>query len=282
MGLFDFVKKAEKSAFGKEPGMDVKIVTDPYKTKVSSPLSNFLAGQIGKGIGEYETDPNYTNRYNEFMAMNPGEYFDKNIAAPEIKRYKENLLPVIREGFAGNLRGSGRFAAEEAGINQFSENLARMGADFIPSFAKQQIDVGQTEFARRYTNWYNSLSETNPALSTAIQFLNSDSGYNVLSALNPGTQGWFGDLLKAAAAAGTAVAATGCWVAAEVFDGWEDIRTMRARYYINYHAPKWFKEFYLTHGAGIASFIRKHTWLKVFVRPLFNFFAKKGDQYASL
>ena len=192
--LTDIFKK--KNIFGTPPGIETKVVEDPYKVAVSSPLSKFLSDQIGKGIGEYPTDPNYLNRYNEFLSFNPSEYFQKNIAAPATKRYKEDFLPVLREGFAGNLRGSGRFGAEEAGINRFSEALAGAEAEFVPGFAKTQIDVGQSEFARRYGNWYASLPQSNPALATSIQFLNSDSGYNILSALNPGTQGWFNELLK--------------------------------------------------------------------------------------
>ncbi len=205
-----FGKGSDEKAFGTDPKIMTEVVQDPYKTAVSSPLSSFLAGQIGKGIGEGpEIDPNYTNRYNEYLSVNPGEYFDKNIANPATQRYKEDFLPVIREGYAGNLRGSGRFGAEEAGINRFSQDLATTKAAFVPEFNKSQIEVGQSEFQRRYGTWYASLPETNPALATSIQFLNSDSGYNILSALDPGKKGWFFDLLNTGVSAAASYFAGG-------------------------------------------------------------------------
>lgn len=197
-------------ALGTDPKIMTEVKPDPYKTTVSSPLSTFLASRIGQGIGEGPAiDPNYTNRYNEFLSMNPTQYFEQNIAAPATKRYKEDFLPVLREGFAGSLRGSGRFTAEAEGINRFSEDLARTEAAFVPEFHKQQIDVGQSEFERRYGVWYASLPETNPALATSIQFLNSDSGYNILSALDPGKRGWFFDLLNTGVSAATSSATGG-------------------------------------------------------------------------
>lgn len=201
MSLLGSLFKKDK-VLGTEPSIMTKVEPDPYKVAISTPLSGFLAKQIGQGIGEYDTDPNYTNRYNEYLSLDPASYFDKNIGDTAIKQYKQDFLPVVREGYAGSLRGSGRFGAEEAGINRFAEDLATTKSQFVPQFAKSQIDVGQSEFARRYANWYNGLAVNNPALKSSIDFLNSDSGYNILSALNPGKQGWFGDLLKAGAGVG--------------------------------------------------------------------------------
>ena len=45
---------------------------------------------------------------------------------------------------------------------------------------------------------------------------------------------------------------SGCWVAAELFDGWDDIRTHLARIYINFKAPAWFRNVYLKFGERFA------------------------------
>lgn len=143
------------------------------KNAVASPLSKFLAAKVGTGIGQYPTDPNYINRYNEFMKVDPVEYFGKNVAEPTYQMFNKYARPLIAEGYAGNLRGSGRYGAEEAGFVGVSEALTGAAAEFVPSFAKSQIETGQSEFSRQYQNWYNSLPETNPVLSSAINFLNS-------------------------------------------------------------------------------------------------------------
>jgi len=66
-----------------------------------------------------------------------------------------------------------------------------------------------------------------------------------------------------------------CWVAAEIFGGWNEPKTVLARYYINELGPKWFKKFYLAHGEGIAKFIHNKPILKLMLKPLFEFFVKK-------
>ena len=70
----------------------------------------------------------------------------------------------------------------------------------------------------------------------------------------------------------------GCWVAAEVFNGWDDERTHQARYFINNIAPRWFKEFYLKHGEKIAQFIHDKPIFKMALRPLFEMFAFIGKE----
>lgn len=67
-----------------------------------------------------------------------------------------------------------------------------------------------------------------------------------------------------------------CHVAAEIFDGWQDIRTIRARFYIMFKAPGWFRNFYAKNSKKIAAFIHNKPILKNALRPIFEFFAKKG------
>jgi hypothetical protein len=74
----------------------------------------------------------------------------------------------------------------------------------------------------------------------------------------------------------------GCWVAKEIFGSWEHPKTIQARYYINNLAPKWFKNFYLKYGEGIAKFIHNKPILKIALRPLFEYFAYRGKISYSL
>lgn len=68
-----------------------------------------------------------------------------------------------------------------------------------------------------------------------------------------------------------------CWVAKEIFGSWEHPKTIAARYYIRNLAPKWFKDFYLKYGERIAKFISNKPLLKLLLRPLFEYFANKGN-----
>lgn len=199
---------------GEKAKIMTKTVVDPHKKAVSTPMSSYLASEIGKGLPRYEGDLSYkfspeeSRSYSDFLALDAGEWFDKAVGDPATKEFKEEMLPEIREGYAGALRGSGRFRAEEAGISEFSEALAvqRYKAEReIPAqqFAmsleyKKQMDIG---FAREYNDWLKSLPQMNPALTQAMQYLqeSTGTGTKILSALDPGKEGGWKDLLKAGA-----------------------------------------------------------------------------------
>lgn len=74
------------------------------------------------------------------------------------------------------------------------------------------------------------------------------------------------------------ISASYCWVAAEIFDGWDKPKTNRVRYYIGNIAPTWFRKFYLNNGKAIAKFIHNKPILKLALRPLFECFAIMGKK----
>jgi hypothetical protein len=80
-------------------------------------------------------------------------------------------------------------------------------------------------------------------------------------------------------AAGTATvgAMFACWVAKEIYGSWEDDRTVNARFYITYLAPRWFSNFYIKHGEKIARFISDKPVLKNMLKPLFDWFGYMAD-----
>ncbi|MBI4431855.1 MAG: hypothetical protein HY587_09125 [Candidatus Omnitrophica bacterium] len=76
----------------------------------------------------------------------------------------------------------------------------------------------------------------------------------------------------------TPATAGGCWVAAELFGGWYEPKTVSARYYVNHMAPAWFRAAYLAHGRDFAKVLHQHPELKPLVRPLFEHFASEGER----
>ena len=67
-----------------------------------------------------------------------------------------------------------------------------------------------------------------------------------------------------------------CWVAAEIFGGWNHPKTNAARYFVNNMAPVWFRDFYIKHGERIAEYIHDKPILKMALRPLFEVFSYLG------
>ena len=66
-----------------------------------------------------------------------------------------------------------------------------------------------------------------------------------------------------------------CWVAAEIYGGWDKMETHLARYYVLNLAPKWFMKFYGKYGERISKFIHNKPILKIALKPLFNLFIRR-------
>lgn len=81
---------------------------------------------------------------------------------------------------------------------------------------------------------------------------------------------------ETAASTGAIIATAFCWVAAEIFDGWDDHRTHCTRYFILNVGPKWFKNLYKKHGEVFADYIHDKPLMKAVLRPLFETFAFIG------
>lgn len=163
-----------------------KEIVDPLKKQVATPYSEYLKTQVGKGLPQYEGEkPWESEAYKSFADLDPGEWFQGAVADPAMKEFKEELLPEIREGYAGSLRGSGRFKAEEAGISQFSEYLATERTKAMRDIPKEQFAMKQQKYMMEYNDWLKSLPQNNPALQLASQFLSkqTSTGTTILSTM---------------------------------------------------------------------------------------------------
>lgn len=177
----------------REPQIITKEVRDPALTAVANPLSSFLSSKIGQGVERYTGDL----APKDYLDPRANEYFDKYVGDPATKKFKEEFLPVIQEGYAGALRGSGRFRSEEDNINKFSTDLAGLRYQANLDFGDRYYKLQDTKIQREYADWFKSLPEMNPILDKALQFLSSgETGLTVFSGLDPGKKGWFGDLLN--------------------------------------------------------------------------------------
>lgn len=196
----------------RDPQIITQPIVDPLKQNVASPLSEFLASNIGKGIPRYQgqlTSPlpaGAENVVSRYLALDPTQFFEERIKQPAMKTFKEELLPQVREEFAGSLSSSGRFRTEEEAASKFATGLAETQANLELQLPQSQFQMAQSFKAIQdadkmtlYKEWYSSLPQNNPALQSAISFLqdSTSSGTDILSGLDPGSEGWFGDFIMA-------------------------------------------------------------------------------------
>lgn len=214
---------------GSKPSIMTQTIEDPIKTRVSNPLSNYLASEIGKGLPMYTgqlnepLDPKAYSSYQNFLAINPDEWWKGAIETPTLQAVQK-AIPQISEGFAGGLRSSGHYAAlgdygadvtRQLATSRYQAGLEIPQAQFnmAQSYQKQK----EVQFAKEYGNWWSSLPQNNPALSQAIQFLAGPTGRDVLTYQTPGTAGKgmaMGALLGMIAAGALAIPTGGLTLAA--------------------------------------------------------------------
>ena len=183
-------------SWGREdPEIITKEIRDPVKESVSGPMAKYLGGEIGKGLPRYEGPgiADIAGGAREFLAMDPGDWYKGAIADPAIAEFKEELFPLITEGFAGSLRSSGRFRAEEAGISTLSKYLAGERYKAERDIPKEQFAMAKDIYAQEYSEWMTTLPQMNPALTQALNFLKGPTGLDVATALDPGQEGWVKD-----------------------------------------------------------------------------------------
>lgn len=148
------------------------------------------------------------------------------------------------------------FSTQQGGLNDLG-NLAALGSSMV--FQNGGIFNGGNPGA----------VSSNAASSTLSKTGNSKSWGDV--AKDPNT--WV-QLAQLAAMAGAA-----CWVAAEIFGGMYNMKTVYARAYIKRLAPEWFFKFYMKRGRELARKVRRSKTLQRKLRPIFEGFAEKGKMY---
>ena len=201
--------------FGEKPKIDTHTIKDPLKESVASPLSSYLSSQIGQGVPRYgkqiltDLPEGGGASISSFLKTDAETFFNERIKGPALDTFKKDILPVIREDFAGSLSGSGRYRTEEEAGNNFTRGLAQTRAELelglpaaqlaVSSGLKEQADK---EALLQYQDWYKSLPQFNPILGQAMTFLqdSTSSGTNILSALNPGSTGSLVEIFKMIAA----------------------------------------------------------------------------------
>lgn len=215
---------------------------------------------------------------------------------PETYGLQESLAKQASEGMTGEV--------PQALRQQYLSNLnAQLGTNVNAPVGADYVSRGLLDQAQQYRQYYQnlglSLAGRQPLTSLQYQpssfdvaggfgnaFNTQMGGYGAFSAANrpllgqQGTPNWIPGLN----AAGNFLQGLGsfgnknptCWVAAACFGGWYRQETHFARYFVMFHTPIWFRNFYCKYGERIS---RNKILVKI-LKPLFIMFAKKGRKLA--
>jgi hypothetical protein len=247
--------------------------------KEFDPIQRQLNQQGGNLINQLLSGsalPGYLNRL-------PGG-IDENVTADIARNSIRDIQPFFQQSglldsgvnasVSGRISGDVRRSAEEFNLGTLLNllNLAVGGQAQV-----QAPMLSQTQMLSQ------RLANVTP-VSTTGNFSSTQSGFTQPSFLTRfnqtfgsggafGSGGFFGG---GANSAPTAAAAAGCWVASEIFGGWNHYKTIASRAWLHFVAPTWFRELYLRFGQQVASFISNKPMIKNALRPFFESIAVKG------
>ena len=204
--------------FGSKPKIQTQTIRDPMKESVATPLSRFLSENVGAGIPRFNAATDTRGRIlsdlpeggggsvSNFLKLNEEQFFNQYVKDPAISTFEQELLPLIHEDFAGSLAGSGRLRAEGDAARGLARDLAVARGEFGMKLPGAQFEIASRikemndrEAQAQYQDWFKSLPINNPVLEKSMQFLsdNTNTGTTVLSYLDQGQKGIFGDLISA-------------------------------------------------------------------------------------
>jgi len=129
-------------------------------------------------------------------------------------------------------------------------------------------------------SYQNSLNQFNSSIFNSQSNL-YNTAYNNATTRRGQNLSFVSDILGAGQSAAAMAVMAGCWVASELFGGWNEPKTIGARIYVNFVAPEWFKKLYLKHGERFAAFISNKKLLKNLLTPLFEKFSEIGWRYSN-
>jgi hypothetical protein len=239
---------------------------------------------------------NLTGNLGSIIAAGPGQqgFTPQELAAQNSQ--------AINAAAAGNQKAQvaiGENAAKgsatpgiESGITQAERSAAATTED--TGLANTEANITNANYATGRQNYWNAVGEQEKAPGAfeepSTEAANAVTGANKVTGeqANANEQNSMGTQLLGlgeglASNAATAFAG-GCWVAAEVFDGWDDPRVSEAR---NFIFNVWAKEsfigslvakLYLKIGKHFAKIVRQHAGLRRLLKPIFEIAVRKNQK----
>ena len=281
---FDFLRKFGEGGFGStfQAGKSQieKTLTNQFDP-TTSPYYQAVKAEAARNLEE-------TQKGIADKAAGGGRYYTGARVAEQARAGTEqsNMLNIILGGLAESERDRALSVIPQAlqyGQAEFGQPLQKAAAfqslGALPREIEQAMksfDVGQWQQSEQ--DYPIQIAQMLSALLTENQPVLQQNQPSVISQLMGGIGQGAGNIGTAMLLA-KLIPAAGCWVAAEIFGGWEHPKTVADRFYINNFSPFFFKKFYLKHGEKIAKFISNKPILKMALRPLFEVFAYIGKLF---
>lgn len=193
-----------------------------------------------------------------------------------------NIPEYMRKQYADTVNAQlGTNAYSPIGADYLSRGLINQGEQYRQYYQNLGLSLAgrqpltQTQYQQPSFDVANSFA---PAFGTQMGGYGSYAAASRPITKQQGTPNWLLGAQAAGNVAGTlgSAAMMGCWVASACFGGWYKADTVWARFYVNFFAPKWFKNLYLKHGENIA----KNKLAVKLLKPLFELFSKRGRKIA--
>lgn len=242
---------------------------------------------------DFALSQEYAPKYQQLMQQTEAS------AYPYTAGLQEQLAKRASEGIGGSLTDQMEQSYRDMLRSEIGPNVGSgIGADYV---SRGMVDATQ-QYQRYYDDLGLSLTgrlplsqAQNPQFRTAQQLADPNAimgfnqgnygtqasifnnMYNAQATLRGTNNAAMAGLLGGGIAGGSKMGAAAiCWVASELYGGWFKPQTVAARYYVVNEAPSWFRNAYIKYGERIAAFIKDKPVIKSIIKPLFDFFAKKG------
>jgi len=197
-------------------------------------------------------------------------------------------------GESGAKRGLLRSTFTQSGIEQSSlREQERIGVERIGTQANiQNIRSAEVQLVKGIENQREKLltirsieeieqleRERNMLVESEIRtnFMKAMAQAQIDAQKKAQMMGTITSLASTAITAAAIYGASGCWVARAIF-GADNIEWLYARTYVIQDSPNWFYRLYMKHGEKVSKVVEKSLVLKLILKPIFNYFAYKGEK----
>lgn len=269
-------------------------------TDVQKLLNQTVTGGFDPGTSAYYQALRDASAYNRKQALNQtnadlgsrNKFFSSEAVAKtgDINAQTANALNLALADLANKERDRSLSAVAPAlNLEDYLSKIPLQKATAATTIGAIPRQLEQSDLEARYQDFKRQQEELKGVVNAGSGVSNATitQGYaNPTLQQDNGLTGFLSTILGSGAGQG-ALQSVGkgiasflpmllCWVAAEIFGGWEHPKTINCRYYIGYMAPEWFRNFYMKHGEKIADFIKDKPLFKLALRPLFELFAELG------
>lgn len=285
-----FLNKSDSAATDNEEAQTnyYNTLTSNYSSDYSqfeglqSSLMNTLSPIVNAGPSQYGFSTGETNALNS-SAINAGAASTNNAQVAANQQ-----IIAANGGSAAVPTG-----AQEELMQQADLSGAQSTASALNNIQLEGYQQGTTNYNNALSGEMSILSADNPnawASSTTSAGSAATGSVNALTSAEEADNSWETALSGAIGGIGSTVLGASklanptCWVAAELYGGWDDPRTDLIREWIHQVYSKTlvgeiFYELYIEYGARYADYIKTHKYHRKAAKALFDRFLKKAQRW---